>query len=402
MFTWSVDLYAEPSLDAGIVRVPVGVFVFPEATDGNEWIYFNDPDGIYSGWMHLIKEPNVMYRVEAAKGMIQLDQIFNEEYDALPVKYGVFDGDAGALPNDSMEQAGIYMFKDEDALGAFIEACEKAEVDETFINTLKDFMESWKVMPNHEDAMLAFYNTEYTNVRYQWGTLWENTEEGVDQLILRNYYQEPEKTTNHTAYVICQLASNMSPLNRHVLRLIEYDGQGVLAASDVPSGWNTAEPVELTGLWLPEGTTLGEAFTDKGLGCSAGYFIESDRSEWVNPYPKTAALPEIYEADGWIEVHEPDDVLISGGGFPYIPTNHMETVEYEQISDHLWLTQVEVEPYTNTEIDMYHIWKKYQVVRYWCVVYSGDQVEFLFLRQEDFSEEEMREIMERSYGAAEE
>jgi hypothetical protein len=80
----------------------------------------------------------------------------------------------------------------------------------------------------------------------------------------------------------------------------------------------------------------------------------------------------------------------------------METVEYEQISDHLWLTQVEVEPYTNTEIDMYHIWKKYQVVRYWCVVYSGDQVEFLFLRQEDFSEEEMREIMERSYGAAEE
>jgi hypothetical protein len=36
------------------------------------------------------------------------------------------------------------------------------------------------------------------------------------------------------------------------------------------------------------------------------------------------------------------------------------------------------------------------------VVYSGDQVEFLFLRQEDFSEEEMREIMARSYGAAEE
>lgn len=158
------------------------------------------------------------------------------------------------------------------------------------------------------------------------------------------------------------------------------------------------QPVYPEGLCLPEGTVIGEYFTGEGRGNSAGWYIETDRSQWENPYPEANHIPSIYQADGWIELHEPDDVLQNGEGVPYIPANHMETVQCEELQDQrLWLTQVEVELYTNTEIGTYGISEQDNIVRYWCIVHSGEQVSFLFLRQNDFTESEIREIISQSY-----
>lgn len=151
-------------------------------------------------------------------------------------------------------------------------------------------------------------------------------------------------------------------------------------------------------LRLPEGTEIGEYFAEGGHGNSDGWYIETDRSKWENPCPEVTNIPAIYQADGWIELHEQEEVLLNNEGAPYVPTNHMEIIKCEELEKkRLWLMQAEVELYTNTEVETYGISEQDNIVHYWCVAYSGEKISFLFLRQDDFSESEIRDIICNSY-----
>lgn len=186
--------------------------------------------------------------------------------------------------------------------------------------------------------------------------------------------------------------------------------QNAVVSSDAIEGTDestsrTENTEEVSGAYpdelrFPEGTKIGEYFAEGGRGNSDGWYIETDRSKWENPYPEVTNIPAIYQADGWIELHEQEEVLLNNEGAPYVPTNHMEIIKCEELEkNRLWLMQAEVELYTNTEVETYGISEQDNIVHYWCVAYSDEKISFLFLKQDDFSESEIRDIIYNSYSA---
>lgn len=230
---WDVELFLAPSLEAETIRVPRHTVLYAEATDGNEWIYFADSDGAYSGWLHLIKEPNVMYRVKTVQGLLQLDQLFNGyETECAGTHQGVLKDGNAILPANSEEEFKIFVFKSAEELSAFIQEHEGELNGEAFLAELREYCTAWE---NDEleiktaQTILLLYTSEYEKTSgTKTTTLWKDPDQTQDVIRLRIFYKKPIKTKRSVFYEFWEAGSEPMEFNNLTFQLIEYDQDGLL------------------------------------------------------------------------------------------------------------------------------------------------------------------------------
>ncbi len=228
---WSVYLYEEPSLEAERILVPVHIPLYAQATDRNAWIYFDDMTGGYSGWMHLLKEPNVMYRTETEKGLIQLDQAFDFCGSVMPgVIYGDLEPNNPILPADSDENYKMFEFSSTQELAEFIESYKTSMADSSLIADMEKFCEAW------ENDNLDIYTAKLFLMVYtakhdvsagtRTITLWRDPDQKQDMLRLNVYYEAGARAQDYVGYAFNNISAASENYENLALQLIEYDKEG--------------------------------------------------------------------------------------------------------------------------------------------------------------------------------
>lgn len=230
---WDIEFYSEPSLEAETVQIPCHAVLYAEATDKNEWIYFSDSEETYSGWLHLMKEPNVMYRIEAKKGMIQLDQLFNYyETECFSIYQGKLEENNPILPEDSEEKFKILAFKNTEELSVFIQMYEPEMKDSPFLADLKKFLENWEngnLGEGTAQAVLLLYSSGYEVLDGEKTTmLWKDPDQTQDVIRLKVFYQNPIKTQKQVYYELWSAGTISKEFYDLTFQLIEYDENGQL------------------------------------------------------------------------------------------------------------------------------------------------------------------------------
>ncbi len=153
---------------------------------------------------------------------------------------------------------------------------------------------------------------------------------------------------------------------------------------------------------FPKGTAIGEFAAGAGVNLCDVYYIETDRSTWDQPEYDGVDVLEEYKHGGWVELYAAENY--HEDGIPYNPRNHFgrendESKDEVIVEDHLWLTNESADIYTNTEVGLNNILTEDAYIYYWNITYKDDDgnCSSLYLKQSDFTKEEMLQIIEDSY-----
>ena len=153
------------------VAVPLGTVYTAEKSDGENWIYLQDADGEYSGWLRVLKEDGLSYRVETGDEIYQLDNVFSYAGDGSdfsdPTKAAKLSL-TGMFEDDLAGQSFVTLSFEEGELDEFLETHE-SDMDASLVETLKEreqaaqeyLSEGWSYM-----IYLYMYDGSAGDLRY--------------------------------------------------------------------------------------------------------------------------------------------------------------------------------------------------------------------------------------------